>query len=106
MPATTEVLKKDLRKSIVDLKKLGSEIRGDLRAAGADARKQWKHFLEPQLANVEKLAKNIGAASHEAVARTAAAFSAFQASIKTTNKTTKKSAPRQRRRSVAAKRAH
>jgi hypothetical protein len=102
MAGNTEVLKQDLRKSITDLKKLGSEIRGELRAAGADARKQWKQFLEPQLANVEKLAKNISAASHDAVARTAAAFGAFKASIKTT----KKSAPRKRRRSVPAKRAH
>jgi hypothetical protein len=102
MPANSEVLKQDLRKSIADLKKLGNEIRGDLRAAGADAREQWKHFLEPQLASVEKLAKEMRAASHDAVARAAAAFGAFQAS----NRTTKNTAPRRRRRSVPAKRAN
>jgi hypothetical protein len=102
MSANSEVLKHDLRKSVDDLKKLGNEIRGDLRAAGVDARKQWKHFLEPQLVNVEKLAKDIGAASRDVVARTAAAFSAFQTSIKTTKKT----APRRHRRSVPAKRTH
>lgn len=101
MRANSDVLKKDLHKSIDDLKTLGNEIRGDLRDAGADARKQWKHFLEPQLANVEKLAKSVAAASHEAVARTAAAFSAFQASIRTP----RSNLPRQRRRSPA-KRAH
>lgn len=103
MALQSEVLKQDLRKSIGNLKKLGKEIRGDVRAAGADARKQWKSFLEPQLANVEKLAKELGAASHAAVVRTAAAFTAFQASLKTA----KKSAPARRRRGApAAKRAH
>jgi hypothetical protein len=97
MPVNSDVLKQDLRKSINDLKKLGSEIRGDLRAAGADARKQWKHFLEPQLANVERLAKDVQAASHDAVARTSAALSAFRSSLKTA----KKNAPRGR-----AKRSH
>ncbi len=98
----SEMLKQDLRKSISDLNKLGKEIRGDLRAAGADARKQWKHFLEPQLANVERLAKDVAAASHDAVARTAAAFSAFQSSIRTT----KQAAPCQPRRTLRPKRTH
>jgi hypothetical protein len=102
MPVNSDVLKQDLRKNIANLKKLGTEIRGDLRTAGADARKQWKRFFEPQVANVEKLAKDVGAASHDAIARTAAAFSAFHGSIKATKKT----APRQARRTVRAKRAH
>ena len=101
MRANPEVFKNDLRKSIGDLKKLGTEIRGDLRAASKDARKQWKSFLEPQLANVEKLAKDIGALSQDAVSRTAKAFSAFQASIKSP----KKAAPRQRRRTAAGSKA-
>ena len=102
MPVNPEALKQDLRKSIGNLKKLGKEIRGDLRAAGADARKQWESLIEPQLANVEKLAKDIGAASQQAVARTAAAFTAFQASIKATKKTS----PRRRRAAPTSKRAH
>jgi hypothetical protein len=101
MAANSELLMQDLRKSIDHLKKLGAEIRVDVRSAGADARKQWKHFLEPQIANVEKLAKDIGAVTHDAVARTAAAFSAFQTSLKTT-----KSAPRRQRRSTPARRVH
>lgn len=103
MPVTSGDLKQDLRKSIGELKKLGREIRGDLRAAGADARKQWEGLIEPQLANVEKLAKDIGAASQQAVARTAAAFTAFQASIKSPKKS---AAPRRRRAAPASKRAH
>ena len=102
MAANADVLKQDLRKSIDRLKKLGTEIRGDVRSAGADARRQWKHFLEPQLANVEKLVKDIGAVSHDAVARTAAAFSTFQASIKPV----KKIGARPSRRRIPAKRAH
>src|SRR5581483_9855906 len=100
MAANSELLRQDLRKSIDHLKQLGAEIRVEVRSAGADARKQWKHFLEPQIANVEKLAKDIGAVTHDAVARTAAAFNAFQSSLKT------KSAPRRRRRSTSAKRVH
>ena len=72
-----------------------------MRDASADARKQWKSFLEPQIANVEKLAKDIGALSQDAVARTAAAFGAFQASLKAP----KKSAPRRRRRAAAGSKA-
>jgi hypothetical protein len=103
MRANSEGLKQDLHKSIDNLKKLGNEVRGDLRDAGADARKQWKHYLEPQLANVETLARSVAAASYDAVTRTAAAFRTFQASIKT--KTTKRTLPRQRRR-TPAKRIH
>ncbi len=108
MPVHAEPLKRDLRKSIAGLKKLGTEIRGDLRAASADARKQWKSVFEPQIANVEKLAKEIGAVSHDVVARTVAAFSAFQASIKASPaKPPKKIAPRRpRRRAAASRRTH
>lgn len=102
MPVNSGALKQDLRKSIGELKKLGKEIRGDLRAAGADARKQWESLIEPQLANVEKLAKDIGAASQQAVARTAKAFTTFQASLKAP----KKSAAPRRRRAPASKRAN
>ena len=84
MNLSPDVLKHDLRTSIDDLKKLGSGIRSDLRTKGADARKQWKHFLEPQLASVEKLARDVQAASHDAVARTSAAFNAFRSSLKET----------------------
>jgi hypothetical protein len=88
---------------IDELKKLGSEIREDLRHTGADARKQWKHVLEPQLAHVETLAKDVSTASHNLVARTAAAFRAFQASIKSSGKI---SPPPRRRRRAPAKRTH
>ena len=105
MNLNPKVLKQDLRKSINDLKKLGGEIRGDLRNAGADARKQWKHFVEPQLASVEKLAKDVQTASHDAVARTTAAFHAFRSSLKDTRpvKATGKSASKPR--GVRAKRS-
>ena len=63
MSTNSEAFKQDLRKSIADMNKLGRAIRGDLRSAGADARKQWKHDFEPQLANVEKLARDVAAAS-------------------------------------------
>jgi hypothetical protein len=102
MRVNSGALKQDLRKSIVELKKLGKEIRGDLRAAGADARKQWESLIEPQLANVEKLAKDIGEVSQQAVARTASAFTAFHASIKAP----KKGAPRRRPAARASKRAN
>ena len=102
MAANTE-MKQDLRKSIANLKKLGGEVRNDLRTASADARKQWKRFFQPQVANVEKLAREIGEASHAAVARTSAAFAAFQASVKGTRKAP--AAPKARR-STPAKRAH
>jgi hypothetical protein len=116
MPIDSGLLKQDLRKKLDGLKKLGAEVRDDLRTAGADARRQWKRFFEPQIANVEKLARDVGAASHDAVTRTSAAFSAFQASVKasrsrarTTAQETKpakrKAAPRQARRRVTAKRA-
>lgn len=101
MPANPEVMKQDLRKSIADLKKLGCEVRDDLRTAGIDARRQWKRFFQPQVANVEKLAREIGEASHDAVARTSAAFKAFQASVKSTRKTVTARARR-----GATKRAH
>lgn len=81
MNLSPDVLKQDLRKSIDELKKLGSGIRADLRTAGEDARKQWKHFLEPQIAGVEKLARDVQRASHDAVARTSAAFHAFRSSL-------------------------
>lgn len=102
MATNSEVMKQELRKSIADLKKLGSEVREDLRTAGADARRQWKRFFQPQVANVEKLAREIGEASHDAVARTSAAFAAFQASVKRAKKAP---APKARR-STPAKRAH
>jgi hypothetical protein len=98
MSTNSASFKQDLRKSIAELNKLGRTIRGDLRSAGADARRQWKHYLEPQLAHVEKLATDMAAASQAAVARTAAAFGNFQASIEGT---AKKSVPRKARRSVA-----
>lgn len=102
MAANTEVVKQDLRKSIANLKKLGNEVRADLRTAGADARKQWKKFFQPQVANVEKLAKEIGEASHEAVARTSAAFAAFHASVKHSRKIPAAKAARR----TAVKRTH
>ncbi len=92
MNLSPDVLKHDLRKSIEDLKKLGSGIRSDLRTKGADARRQWKHFLEPQLASVEKLARDVQAASHDAVARTSAAFNVFRASLRETSPTSARSA--------------
>ncbi len=111
MNLSPDVLKQDLRKSIDELKKLGSGIRADLRTAGVDARKQWKHFLEPQIAGVEKLARDVQRASHDAVARTSAAFNAFRSSLEAPVKVpraakgTRKSA-RAKARVVRAKRAN
>jgi hypothetical protein len=89
--------------SIDDLKKLGSEIREDLRHKGADAREQWKRALEPRLARVEALAKDVSTASKHAASRTAAAFRAFQASIKSSAAI---DPPARRRRRAPAKRTH
>lgn len=82
MKANTESLNRDLKKSLADLRQLGSDIREDVRAAGVDARAQWKRFLEPQLTNMEKLVKEVGHASHATVVRTAAAFDEFKTSLK------------------------
>ena len=96
MPANTETLKRDFRKGVADLKKLGAEIRGDFRTASSDARKQWKRFLEPQLKTVERLAKDISVRSQDAVARTAKAFGKFQESLKEPKKSAPRSRPRRR----------
>lgn len=100
MAIQTDAWKQEVRRSLDHLKKLGVEIRSDLKVAGEDARKEWKHLLEPQLVSVEKLAKELGAASHDAIARTAAALDAFQRSLKPAKKGTAKA----RRRTLPAKR--
>jgi hypothetical protein len=111
MRTDSKLLKRDLLKGLGDLKKLGTEIGGDLRTASAGARSGLKRFLAPKIANMEKLAKDVGATSHDAVARTSAAFGAFRAPVKagqparpTKARTTKKkSAPRKVSRRTPAK---
>ena len=105
MPANTEPLKREFRKGVTDLKKLGAEIRGDLRTASSDARKQWKRFLEPQLKTVEKLARDITVLSQDAVSRTARAFGKFQASLKEPRKSAPRSRPRRRPAATGSKAA-
>jgi len=82
MRKNSELLKQDLLESIDGLKKVGTGIADDLRTVSAGARNGLRRFLAPQVANVERLAKDVGATSHDAVARASAAFGAFRASVK------------------------
>ena len=79
---TQEQTKADLRKGIEDLRKLGEDIRKELQAAGADAKRRWKELFEPQLHSAEKLMHEVSGASREALNRTTAAFKEFRESLK------------------------
>jgi hypothetical protein len=82
MATNTEPLKSDLQKSVEDLRKLGEEIRKEVQVAGADAKKRWKEFLEPQLQSAGKFAQEVSGASRDALNRTTAAFKEFRDSLK------------------------
>lgn len=108
MRANHDGLKQDLHQGIDDLKTLSKVIRRDLRAARSDARRQWRHFVEPQLANLDRLTQEISAASRDAVKRTGIALNAFQASIKSASvngTTTSTNTRRKPRRGAPAKQA-
>ncbi len=63
------------------LAKLGNTIRGDLEAAGKQARASWTKLVEPQVTKAEKLAKEVGRASRRAITRGAAALDEFKTSL-------------------------
>ncbi len=77
--ATTE-LKKDRKSSLEHLQTLRDEVRVKLHLAGRDLKDQWGK-LEPHLAEVEKAAKNLSEASHDAVADAVKRLEKFSASI-------------------------
>ena len=59
MAAKTEPLKSDLQKSVDGLRKLGEEIRQEVQVAGADAKKRWKEFFDPQLQSAGKFGHEV-----------------------------------------------
>jgi len=64
MSKNSELLKQDLLDRIYGLKKIGAAIGDDLRTASGGARKALRRFLAPQVANVERLGKDVDAKSH------------------------------------------
>jgi hypothetical protein len=65
MSQTTTELKKDIQKSLGDMRALRDEIRLTLHLAGMDAKEEWRK-LEPILANVERAAGELTEATRTA----------------------------------------
>ena len=62
-------LKKDIEKSVNDLKKLRDEIRLKIHLAGMDVKTEWQK-LEPEIAEAERSARVLTDATRATLAKT------------------------------------
>jgi hypothetical protein len=81
--STNADLKKDLHKGLADLRTLRDEVRVKLHLAGMEAKKEWDE-LEPQLAELERAAGDLGAAAQTAVSKAVSRLSKLRDSLQQT----------------------
>jgi hypothetical protein len=80
MKQTATDLKHEIEKSLGNMRTLRDEIRVRLHLAGMDAKDEWRK-LEPQVAEVEKVASDFSEATHKAVSEAVKRLSKLRSSL-------------------------